>query len=189
MSTLPPTHIRFDDGCTVLAEPGAAECAVNVGAATIARHWFVQTPPSPAALERAIDAVEDALAASGLKQGLRGDLLPHDPALFDRLGVPPDTERLTRDQVEARFQRLASVSLGHPPQPHDPPTDPEAAALLLVLRECMHHLGFEGVGRGGKAQEPMGQRLLSRFDPAAASDFTVPERQAVRTPPQRGEGV
>ena len=29
-----------------------------------------------------------------------------------------------------------------------PPANPEAAALLLVLREGMHHLGYEGVVRG-----------------------------------------
>lgn len=142
------TLIRFDDDCTVLTPQGAAECVLNVGSAAMAQRLLVQTPPSPAAMERAIDVVEDALTASGLKKGTRGDLQPHDPALFQRLGLPPDTQRLTREQVEARFQRLASVSLGHPLQADDPPATPEAAALLLVLRECMHHLGYEGVVRG-----------------------------------------
>jgi len=65
--------------------------------------------------------------------------------LFEQLRMNAVGERMTREQLEARFQRLASITLGHPRAQDDPPTEPMAAALLLILRECMHHLGYSGL--------------------------------------------
>lgn len=64
------------------------------------------------------------------------------------LGLAADgMRRLARDDVEAMFQRLASASLGHPGALAGHLSDRDAAAALLMLRECMHHLGYEGVRR------------------------------------------
>lgn len=39
-------------------------------------------------------------------------------------------------------QRLASAALGHPGAAAGLPDDLEFVAAALLLRECMHHLGF-----------------------------------------------
>lgn len=137
------TRIRFEDDSTILSDGEAPDVVLNVGASAIAMRLFRHDPPTPGAIERAIDEVEDGLAATGLKQAMRGDLQVDNPVLFELLGMRLSGERMTREQVEARFQRLASMSLGYPPAKGDPPSDPLAAALLLILRECMHHLGYE----------------------------------------------
>ncbi len=53
---------------------------------------------------------------------------------------------LTRDAVEALFQRLASRALGTPVAAAELPHGRDIAAALLILGECMHHLGFDRVG-------------------------------------------
>ena len=142
MSSAPVTRARFDDDRTVLSDGVSTHVALRVAAINIATHLFLHDPPTPGEIEQAIDLVEDALAATGLKQTARGDLVIENPMFFEQLGLPDEIEKMTREQVEERFQRLASISLGRPRTHVDPPTKPMAAALLLILRECMHHLGY-----------------------------------------------
>lgn len=142
------TEIRIDDHRTMLSDGAAPEVVVFVGARGLAERLFRHDPPMPYEIEQAIDRVEDALAATGLKHAVRGDLLTRDPQLHALLGLRTAGDRVTRDEVELRFQRLASASLGHPGLRDGLPAGP-AAAALLILRECMHHLGYEGVRREG----------------------------------------
>lgn len=139
------TRIRFGDDRTVLSGGAEPEVVLEVAAIRIATRLFRHDPPTPGEIEQAIDWIEDALATTGLKQAVRGDLVMDDPLLFEKLGIDAEDERIPRDQVEARFQRLASVSLGHPRAQADPPSDPLAAAVLVILRECLHHLGYSGL--------------------------------------------
>lgn len=145
MSSEQLTRIRFDDDRTVLLDRASPNVVLNVAAINIATRLFRHDPPTPGEIEQAIDWVEDAVAATGLKQNVHGDLVIDDPLLFEKLGLDAKGERMVRDQLEARFQRLASISLGHPRAQTDPPSDPMAAALLVILRECMHHLGYCGL--------------------------------------------
>ena len=145
MSSPPLTIIRFDEDRTVLSDGGSPPVVLNVAAVHIATRLFRHDPPTPGEIEQAIDWVEDALAITGLKQTERGDLVIDSPMMFEQLQLRDVGGRMTRDELEARFQRLASISLGHPRAQDDPPTGPMAAALLLILRECMHHLGYSGL--------------------------------------------
>lgn len=149
MSTDQVTRIRFKDDVTLLSEGASRHVKLNVTANTMAARLFRHDPPTPGEIEQAIDWVEDALAATGMKQSVRGDLVIDNTVWFDRLELHAVGERMTRDQLEARFQRLASISLGQPRVQSDPPSDAMAAALLLILRECMHHLGYSGLVRDG----------------------------------------
>jgi len=139
------TWIRFEHGRTTLVVANVPEVVLPVGAGAIAQALFRHEPPAAGELERAIDEVEDALAASGLGQAERGWLRTAEPRLFERLGLPAASGRATRDEVEAQFQRLASIALGHPAPAGAPVPGGEDAARLLILRECLHHLGFAGL--------------------------------------------
>ena len=84
--------------------------------------------------------------ASRLAQEDRGELVTADRLLLALPGMgSPAAGGLTRDAVEALFQRLASRSLGTPVAVAELPLDRDLAAALLILRECMHHLGFDRV--------------------------------------------
>lgn len=152
MSQGSATHIRFDDDRTLLQASAQPAVAVWVGARSIARQVFRHDTPTPAELEQAIDQVEDALMATGLRQAARGHLVTGDAALMAPLGVRSSGEIATRDEVEMAFQRLASVALGQPLPTGTAPLGREHAATLLILREFMHHLGYEGVRVEGSWQ-------------------------------------
>jgi hypothetical protein len=143
------TVLRLDAHRTTLSNAAADDVVVAVGMSDIAEGLFQHEPPTPLEMERAIDLVEDALTATGLRHAARGELQTDDPRLLASLGSRVDDARLGRDEVEAIFQRLASASLGHPGLWESLPSGRDAAASLLILRECMHHLGYDAVRRVG----------------------------------------
>ena len=131
------TVLEFDDGRTITLPVGPRGLA-----GTVLRH----DPPTPAELEQAIDRVEDALTGVS-SAGIEGRGLVTADALLRRLpGFDAQGSGLARDAVEALFQRLASRALGTPIAAAELPDGREMAAALLILRECMHHLGFDCVG-------------------------------------------
>lgn len=69
------------------------------------------------------------------------------PRLSDLLDLRGKGDMRTREEVEARFQRLASWALGYTVVLDDTIEDPTATAMLVILRECLHHLGYEAVER------------------------------------------
>lgn len=147
MTMTPPgtTTLRLESQRTTLTDGTAPEVALAVGVRSIADTFFRHDPPTPFEMERAIDAVEDALSATRLRHAARGELLTNDPLLQALPGLQVDGERLARDEVEVIFQRLALASLGHPDALEGLPSGRDAAAALLILRECMHHLGYDGI--------------------------------------------
>ena len=84
--------------------------------------------------------------ASRLTQSDRGELVTADALLLALPGMEAPGA-LTRDAVEALFQRLVSRSSGTPVAATRLPPQRDIAAALLILRECMHHLGFDRISR------------------------------------------
>ena len=130
------TLLYFDDGATVTLPVGVRGLAEDV-----LRH----DPPTPVELERAIDLVEDALATARLAKADRGSLVIADALLRALPGLADPSPGLALDAVEALFQRLASRAHGTPVGDAEMPRGRNVAAALLILRECMHHLGFDRV--------------------------------------------
>lgn len=130
---------------TVLIQDQQVLAELTVGLRDIAEPLFLHEPPLAVELERAIDVVEDALSASGLRHAARGLLLVQDPALCALLRLNEAHEPLPRDAVEALFERLALASSGRRDAMTDLRLGRHGAAALLLLRECMHHLGFTQV--------------------------------------------
>jgi exopolyphosphatase/pppGpp-phosphohydrolase len=121
---------------------GAASLSLDLGTESTARLFFRSDLPTPQELERAIDHVEDELMRAVAWSG------GHTVLATEHLlvcGLAPDAAVLQRDAVEALFQRLVSGALGDPSALKGLPSGREAAATLLILRELMHHLGFNQV--------------------------------------------
>lgn len=109
-------------------------------AALAARHWPDGRPRS-LAVEHAIDDMEMAIERSPLRHANR-DLLTlvcADPAVMSPW-IPAGAE-LHRDEVEQAFS--AWVATLDRFGAADPSASGSAAAALLMLRELMHHLGFQ----------------------------------------------
>ena len=140
-----PARLRLQEQSTVLEFDGSGAVTLSVGVSGLAGDVLQHDPPTPAELERAIDLVEDALAASHLARADRGALVTTDALLRALPGLDSQDASLTREAVEALFQRLASRALGMPIAAAELPQGRDIAAALLILRECVHHLGFDRV--------------------------------------------
>lgn len=131
------TQLVLEPGRTVLRR-GAASHELRVGADVIAR-TFRSDPPAPRELEHAIDLLEEELGRVPRLLHGPGTIATADARL---LGWTSGAALLPREQVEALFERLSSAALGDPSALRGLPTDRDAAAALLVVRETMHHLGY-----------------------------------------------
>lgn len=124
----------------------AAAMPLDLGTDSTARLFFRSELPRPVELERAIDHVEDELMRAAAWAAGRTTLATDHPFVQGLAATHGLTDALlTRDAVEALFQRLASSALGNPSALKGLPTGREAAATLLILRELMHHLNFNQV--------------------------------------------
>lgn len=151
-------RLRFDAVSTQLDFKGGV-VTLPVSPVGLTLSALLHDPPSPGELERAIDLVEDALTASRLVNAGHGALVTADALLRRLPGLDTVGGTLMRDDVEMLFQLLASRALGTPVSSARIPEGREMAAALLILRECMHHLGFERVSSvdAGTTARPNGQ--------------------------------
>ena len=139
-------HFDFSPTVTTLSSDDGGVVTLGPSPATLAATCFRNGRPTAVELERAIDIVEDALmAAKPPPAPGDGHLTTSEPILRRLPGLEAVGATLSRDAVETLFQQLASFALGMP-DPHGAKVaERETAASLLILRECMHHLGFDSV--------------------------------------------
>lgn len=130
---------------TLLEFDGQQTVTLPVGLRDLAEDVLRHDPPTPAELERAIDVVEDALTGSRLAQGVRGELIIADSAWLVLPGLDGEGTSLSRDEVEFLFQGVAARALGMPASEARSAHGRELAAAVVIVRECMHHLGFDRV--------------------------------------------
>jgi exopolyphosphatase/pppGpp-phosphohydrolase len=123
--------------------------ALLPGAQQLADETFRHEPPRPGELESAIDAVEDQVMAAADVVPTASSLVLLGPIAQQLAQVVGGTEggssTLSIETVEGLFQRLASESLGNPAARRGLPAGNAFVAGVLVVREFMHHLGFESV--------------------------------------------
>jgi hypothetical protein len=130
-------------------ETRVGSAALLIGSARTAAAHFRHSPPSPFELENAIAAVEDEIARARVELPRSATVFTADAPIRDialDCGVPSAPRmQLTREALEQAFQRLAAQSLrAAAPSPPDPAGN-ELAAVVLILRELMHHLDFPAI--------------------------------------------
>ncbi len=120
-----------------------------LGVDSLVRQSLRHEPPWPIELEHAIELTEEAVmplaaqfAGSSVLtlQGLGASLIASS---LKTSGIAQTA--LTLDEVEALFNRLVSVGEGRPASQETLPTDARFFAVMLMLREFMHHLHFAQV--------------------------------------------
>ena len=101
---------------------------------------FHHAPPTPLELERAIMVVEDELMriAPMIPPGLPLTLRSK-PSLAEVLG----NNLMSRDLVEQAFGQLTAMAEGDNLATRQLPREGELAAVLLIVREWLHHLASE----------------------------------------------
>jgi exopolyphosphatase/pppGpp-phosphohydrolase len=122
---------------------------LQLGTANVSRDHFRHTPPTPRELEDAIQAVEDEIGSIHSRITGASQLVTKDIAIRElaRLaGASPNpTLSLSREAVEATFNRMVATSSNQPPGRDGLPTNADFTATLLILREFMHHLDFASI--------------------------------------------
>jgi hypothetical protein len=141
----PPTRLQLHARQTILAIGHSDPITLAVAPQGLAADFFRNEPPTPQELEKAIDAIEDALTSTRLTHAERGTLMTGSALVRAIPGLQHEADSLTRDAVEELFQRLASASVGPRLLVIESPVSAEVAATVLLLRELMHHLGFAAV--------------------------------------------
>jgi len=126
---------------------------------------FGNDTPTPLALEHAIAEVEDAIMPLARHLPRPSTLVGVGGAV--RTVVQAATPRasgvdLSIQDLEALFEQMAAVSQGRPSASSGVPAGAPFAATLLILRETMHHLGFDALSM---ASEPYPPRDPSRTPP------------------------
>jgi hypothetical protein len=141
--TLTTMTLQTSAGLSILVDDEQRSVPLKLSPATIAaRHWPLGRP-SALQLERAIDDVEMAIEQSGLAHAERDELRtnPHLCGLLPPAFYAPGV--FSRNAVEAEFSRLVATAEAVTGLRPATVADGEAAAALLLLRELMHHLGFQ----------------------------------------------
>jgi hypothetical protein len=140
-----PSRLRLQERQSILQIDHSGSVTLAVAPQGLAADFFRHQPPTTQELEQAIDAIEDALTSTRLTHAERGTLMTGGALVRAIPGLQHEADSLTRDAVEALFQRLASASFGPRLLVAESPVAGVAAATVLLLRELMHHLGFAAV--------------------------------------------
>lgn len=140
-------HIHLGAHETTVAPNGGDDerriLTLGIGTHRTADDFLARTPTSPAALERAIAAIEDAVErarplAAGRRVVLTGDAVFADVARRAGAGNGP----LTLEAVEQRYQEIANAAMGAAAPGQAAQWDRRQTATVVILRELMHHLGL-----------------------------------------------
>jgi hypothetical protein len=148
-------HIGERDTTAQLQRPSAIETrwVLPIGLAVLWPAPARSEGPSPLDIENAIQVVEDELQRlhHHVPAGTRLVVAPRGLAPLQRGGAIRGLahEAISLAVVEDEYQQLAARSMGAPSARGTGFDDPAGDALVLILRECLHHLGFDAVHTAG----------------------------------------
>ncbi|MBN3264550.1 hypothetical protein [Pectobacterium brasiliense] len=121
---------------------------LTIGFDKTALAFFKHLPPTSDEMEWAIMAVEDEVMRIRYDIPADSVLFSFDPALVTLAQISGAEEeevgwRLPQDDMERTFKRLERVMQGSPTTWEGIPLENAFSARLLILREFMHHHGFD----------------------------------------------
>ena len=127
----------------------AVRLCLPLGGARTARQFFRGAIPAPLELENAIQVVEDQI--EGLHRHVpAGSRLVVDAQTLAPLQHAGAIRGLVNGAIglaviEHEYQQLAARAMGAPSARGSGFEHAAGDALVLILRECLHHLGFDAV--------------------------------------------
>jgi hypothetical protein len=144
-------HVCDERTGVVTGNDAAPEAVVmlDIGSRRVARDHFRHPSPTEGELEHAIAAIEDEVARAGPILRNRSTLFTTDEVLrriVMTARVPAGASTiLSLDLVEQAFGRFVAEALGQSPRSNASSLDHASAAILLIVREFMHHLEFGSI--------------------------------------------
>ncbi|RKS87654.1 hypothetical protein DES39_0895 [Orbus hercynius] len=142
-------RVEFEEQTTLLSFTDGRVLSMNIGYQTLIEHDFNQRFPTPYTTELAITTIEDEIARAIANWQPGQVLVTHNKHIGEmithfKLGNLY-TNRITTEQVEHLFNRFVGAMSGAPWQSTHLPESIEFIAILVIVRELLHHLGIEGI--------------------------------------------
>ena len=149
------TLLLITEECTIVATGKSPLEPDNfwilpLGGEKTSKEFFKHTPPSPDEIEYAINFIEDTIVP--LKKILppNSELYSFSPVMQEIIlqankSLSSPEKVLPIKDMEDVFSRLAIIISGRPYSTDTLPESTSFAASLLILREFMHHLGFQNI--------------------------------------------
>ena len=130
---------------TVITAPDGSAWTLPVGTTSL---WpLAAAGPSALAVERGIQIVEDAIERIAARVPKRATLEPGTGSLapMQRGGAIAGLAQwsIPRDEIEREYQWLAARAVGAPSARRTGFDEPSGDAVVLILRELMHHLDVD----------------------------------------------
>lgn len=125
---------------------------IPVGFKQLSEQCFNTFPPTFDEMDNAINRVEEEVVKLNKQLNTQLNLLCADDDLitiarlaFNIVHNTDGTQTIARVELENLFTRLSEIIKGLPASQDVLPDDNNFAAYLLILREIMHHIGFEHI--------------------------------------------
>ena len=131
------------------ADEKQAETILELGDQLIADRFFREFPPTNDEIDRAINFTEETLAPVEDLFDADADLYTSDSMAVEIAQLAFNTQKHGKQtsvpviELENVFYRLSEIVNGLPASQDVLPDNNQFAAYFLIIREVMHHLGFE----------------------------------------------
>lgn len=122
------------------------EIIINIGFQKIAKNYFKRSIPSESEVEYAINYIEDELMR--FKELINNGevLFSNNEIIMDIFSSQnSDKNEYSRQTIENLFTKYANLSMNNLNISTNLDITHEKYAILLILREIMHHLDFEKI--------------------------------------------
>ncbi len=116
------------------------ELLLNIGVDKIVRSFFKNEIPNEGEIENAINYIEDILMSLKELRNNNEELYCVDLLAWKILG---DKMEFSRQEIEEIFTKYAIQSLGQISSHSTIKMNHKKYAVILIIREIMHHLNFE----------------------------------------------
>ena len=142
-------HLYLQEDLIRLRAGQTTDISLPLSLSSLLEAGLQHFPPSEQALEQAIASIEDALMPwiPALRQDSLEVLECADPTLAPLPGVLGYPQQpiweLDIEEVERAFNQLAQVASGMPAKSMGLPERANFVAALVVVRELMHHVGWQ----------------------------------------------
>lgn len=119
---------------------------VKIGWDYIGKRFVKSQIPNEMEIENAINYIEDELMKDlSLKNTHNFNLYTKDKDLIDLLGEKKKSLTYTIGEIEEEFTKYALLSMGRSPVIDGIELNNKRYIALLVIREILHHLKFDGI--------------------------------------------
>ncbi|MCU4164887.1 hypothetical protein [Carboxylicivirga caseinilyticus] len=122
------------------------EISLPIGFDYIVKTFFKHEIPSESDIEYAINYIEDELMSKKELISFNENLITEDKGIKDLFLKNGLTESIySRQRVEELFNQYAYIVMGASPVISGIEITPKDVAVILLLREIMHHLDYRNI--------------------------------------------